>query len=183
MSIQTLARDYPWTATPLIVAAPMHPFSRSSLAAAVSLAGGFGFISAGMTNENLSTELRNTIKLLNLPPSTSPLPIGIGFIVWGTNLNGVLWTIKTFVPAAVWLFAPKQMGDLVAWAQGVREVTEGKTKIWVQIGSVKQAMEVVELCKPDVIVVQGADAGGHGLAGAGGIISLLPEVSDALTRA
>ncbi|KAI9772275.1 MAG: hypothetical protein M1840_001024 [Geoglossum simile] len=183
MSIQTLARDYPWTTAPLIVAAPMYPFSLSSLAAAVSLSGGLGFIAAGMSTSTLPAELSTAAKLLNHPStSTSPLPVGIGFINWGADLGGAIEVVRNFVPAAVWLFAPKQIGDLVVWAERVREVTGGKTKVWVQIGSVKQAVEVMELCKPDVIVVQGADAGGHGLAGAAGIISLLPEVSDALTR-
>ena len=55
-----------------------------------------------------------------------------------------------------------------------------KTKIWIQIGTVSDAVEVAHLCAPDVLVVQGADAGGHGLAQGAGIASLLPEVADAL---
>ena len=40
--------------------------------------------------------------------------------------------------------------------------------MWVQVGSVKDAVEVARACKLDVLVVQGTDAGGHGLAqGAG----------------
>ncbi|KAI9781942.1 MAG: hypothetical protein M1839_005535 [Geoglossum umbratile] len=183
MSVQTLARDYPWTTGPLIVGAPMYPFSLSPLATAVSLSGGLGFIAAGTTTSTLPAELSRAAELLNRPPaSTLPLPIGIGFINWGADLDSAIEVIRDFVPAAVWLFAPKQIGDLAVWAERVREAAGGRTKVWVQIGSVKQALEVAELCKPDVIVVQGADAGGHGLAGAAGIISLLPEVSDALTR-
>lgn len=56
----------------------------------------------------------------------------------------------------------------------------GKTKIWVQIGTVGDALKVAKLCRPDVLVVQGADAGGHGLEQGASIVSLLPEAHDAL---
>lgn len=59
-------------------------------------------------------------------------------------------------------------------------MSKGKTKIWVQIGTVTDAIEVARSCHPDVLVVQGADAGGHGLAQGAGIMSLLPEVADSL---
>lgn len=50
----------------------------------------------------------------------------------------------------------------------------------MQIGSVKEAVEVVRAVGPDVLVVQGADAGGHGLERGAGVVSLVPEVDDAL---
>ena len=48
----------------------------------------------------------------------------------------------------------------------------------IQIGTVMDAIEVAPSCHPDVLVVQGADAGGLGLAQGAGIVSLLPEVAD-----
>lgn len=50
----------------------------------------------------------------------------------------------------------------------------------MQVGSVKDAVEVARGCKPDVLVVQGTDAGGHSLAQGAGIVSLLLEVADAV---
>jgi nitronate monooxygenase len=44
------------------------------------------------------------------------------------------------------------------------------------------ALDVAKSCKPDVLVIQGADAGGHGLVLSSSIISLLPECSDALNK-
>jgi nitronate monooxygenase len=41
---------------------------------------------------------------------------------------------------------------------------------------------VAREAKPDVLVTQGADAGGHGLAKSAGLVSLLPEVRDTLDR-
>jgi nitronate monooxygenase len=72
------------------------------------------------------------------------------------------------------------MESLVTWARKTREVTTGATKIWIQVGGVAEAVNVAEVCKPDVLVVQGIDAGGHGLNQGAGIVSLVPEVIDAL---
>ena len=63
------------------------------------------------------------------------------------------------------------------WTAATREASPG-TKVWVQIGSVEEAVEVVRAVAPDVLVVQGADAGGHGLERGAGVVSLVPEVDD-----
>ena len=52
--------------------------------------------------------------------------------------------------------------------------------MWVQVGSVKDVVELARACKPDVLVVQGTDAGRHGLAQGVEIVSLLLEVADAV---
>lgn len=44
------------------------------------------------------------------------------------------------------------------------------------------AVELARSCKPDVLVIQGADAGGHGLANSSSIITLLPECADTLQK-
>jgi len=43
-------------------------------------------------------------------------------------------------------------------------------------------IEVARRCRPDVLVLQGADAGGHGLRRSASIISLLPECVDAMEK-
>ena len=89
--------------------------------------------------------------------------------------------IEKFRPAAVWLFAPavgeshhqeiiKELGDV------------GKNwdlKIFVQVGDVRSAKTAVQE-GADVIVVQGVDAGGHQWAQGASLMTLLPEVKDAL---
>ena len=62
----------------------------------------------------------------------------------------------------------------------VREATQDRSKVWIQVGTVSDALEAVTTCEPDVLVVQGSDAGGHGLERGASIITLLPEVVDAL---
>lgn len=185
---QTLKVQYPWTSSPLIALAPMRLISTSPLAVAVSRAGGLGFLGVGTDVSNLSTLLNQShAAFQNNPMSELPdgiVPVGVGFICWGADLSVVLSVISNtlFKPAAAWLFAPREPSDLVQWSQGIRQVSNGKTKIWIQVGTVKMALDVAKSCKPDVLVIQGADAGGHGLAQSSSIISLLPECADALDR-
>ena len=103
--------------------------------------------------------------------------------MWGADLSLALAALAAHPPAAVWLFAPEKNEDLVAWAEGVRRVSGFKTQVWVQIGTVAEALEVARLCAPDLLVVQGSDAGGHGLQQGASLITLLPEVADALRDA
>lgn len=163
----------------LIVLAP--------LAVAVSRAGGIGFIAAGTDVHDLEAHLQEASRLIEQAPiegaSASTLPIGVGFINWAADLNASVRAVEKFKPAAVWFFAPRRNDDLVEWTRAMREATEGATKIWIQVGTVQDALEVANLCHPDVIVVQGNDAGGHGLERSAGIMSLFPETADALKKA
>ena len=84
-------------------------------------------------------------------------------------------------PAAVWLFAPRQPSDLAEWTREIRRATDGATKVWIQVGTVADAVAAIETAEPDVLVVQGQDAGGHGLTKGAGLIPLLPETIEAVT--
>ncbi|KAL8904703.1 MAG: hypothetical protein Q9207_003096 [Kuettlingeria erythrocarpa] len=182
-----LKKDYPWAMDPIIIGAPMRLISLAPLAVAVSKAGGIGFIGAGTDVHHLEAHLREAARLFAQAPIeanlSSALPIGVGFINWGANLDAAVHAIEKFKPAAVWFFAPHENRDLVQWTQLMREASQGMTKIWIQVGSVRDGLEVANWCHPDVIVVQGSDAGGHGLERGAGIISLLPETADALDKA
>ena len=182
-----LQKDYPWTKAPIIIGAPMRLISLAPLAVAISKAGGLGFIGAGTDVQDLEAELQEASQLLERTPiegaSPSTLPVGVGFINWGADLEASIQAVGKFRPAAVWLFAPFQNEDLVQWTRRSREVTEGATKVWIQVGSVQDGLEVARLCQPDVIIVQGSDAGGHGLDRGAGIINLFPETSDAIREA
>ncbi len=186
-----LGEHYPWTQIPLICSAPMRLISGSSLALAVSRAGGLGFIGAGAGSDlsTLPSILHETMSLVSSSPIPDTpagiLPVGVGFLNWGADLELAVREFKTLPlkPAAAWFFAPNSTEDLVMWTEQIRDATQNKTKIWIQVGTVASALEVVRACKPDVLVVQGCDAGGHGLAQSASIISLIPEVSDSLLAA
>ncbi|KAI4138772.1 MAG: hypothetical protein L6R39_006617 [Caloplaca ligustica] len=165
----------------------MRLITLAPLAVAVSRAGGIGFIGAGTDVHDLEAHLREASQLITQAPiegaSASTLPIGVGFINWGADLRTATRAIERYKPAAVWFFAPHRNEDLVQWTQAMREATQEVTNIWIQVGTVRDALEVARLCHPDVIVMQGSDAGGHGLERGAGLISLLPETADALRAA
>jgi nitronate monooxygenase len=72
------------------------------------------------------------------------------------------------------------MSNLEKWTTETRRVTVRATKIWIQVGSVAEAVAVAKACESDAFVIQGTDAGGHGLNRGAGIVSLVPETTDAL---
>lgn len=160
------------------------------LAVAVSSAGGLGFLGAGYDLSNLDRNLdearrlvtqSNNPRLQHFNTETGLLPIGVGFLNWGADLHAALAAIQKYKPCAVWLFAPSaQPDDLRPWARQIRAVSANKTKIWVQVGTVAEALAVVDALSPDVLIVQGCDAGGHGLVRSASVITLVPEVKDAL---
>lgn len=184
---QTLAKDYPWVTQPLISCAPMRLISLAPLATAVSRANGLGFIGAGSDVSDLADLLAESRTLLSTGPELqaahpNTLPLGIGFLLWGAPLQETLAIISKpgNTPAAAWLFAPRSPADLADWSQGIRRATAGKTKIWIQIASVKEALEAIDTAAPDVLVIQGTDAGGHGGMQGAGLTALVPEVVDAV---
>ncbi|KAF2708565.1 inosine monophosphate dehydrogenase [Pleomassaria siparia CBS 279.74] len=179
--VQNLKKAYPWIQTPLVVGAPMRLISLADLAVSISRAGGLGFIGGG-TESDLDVHLSRAKALLAESPIASrsnTLPVGVGFINWGSDLSISMPVIQKYRPAAAWFFAPKSIASLVQWTISTRNASPD-TEIWVQVGSVSDALAVVKSVQPDVLVVQGSDAGGHGLAQGAGVISLVPEVSDAV---
>jgi nitronate monooxygenase len=166
----------------------MRQISHAPLALAVSRSQGLGFLGSGTDVSTLSSLLEATKSSLQTSPipNTPPgiLPVGIGFICWGADLSTAYQVIKNepLKPAAVWLFAPKEQGDLITWTKAIREASNRKTKIWIQVGTVAMAIQTAKSCNPDVLVIQGTDAGGHGLVRSSSIITLLPECADALAR-
>lgn len=187
MADLALRRDYPWLSrgSPIVVAAPMMRITMARLSVAVSKAGGMGFLAAGFDLSDLSknlSEAAELVKTANIPTCDGVLPIGVGFQNWGADLDTALEALGEHPVAAVWFFGPKHLSDLVSWTRRIRDASEGRTKIWVQVGSVAEALEVARTSGPDVLVIQGADSGGHGLAQRAGIMTLLPEVADCLAR-
>lgn len=184
-----MTEDYGWTQRPLVVCAPMRLIALSKLAVSVSVAGGLGFIGAGSNLDELdgwleeaSAMVEQHAELSSYQKSTGMLPVGFGYFNWASeaDLQKAMAAVKKWKPAAVWQFGAYKNEDYAVWAAKIREAGEGKTKVWIQVGSVNDALVVARTSKPDVLVVQGTDAGGHGLETGAGIVSLLPEVADAL---
>ncbi|KAF3167066.1 hypothetical protein EYR41_002070 [Orbilia oligospora] len=182
----SITDSYPWTTAPLIVGAPMRLISGPSLVHAISSAGGIGFLAAGTDVSTLSENLSSFKSLLSTSPipgaPSDVLPIGVGFILWGADLKLAVKALSELPepPAAVWLFAPSSSEELGSWANGIRSATKKKSKIWIQVSCVADAIEAIKVANPDVFVIQGADAGGHGRYASAGLISLVPELIDAV---
>jgi nitronate monooxygenase len=181
-----LSAAYPWAAAPLIVSAPMRVMSGPGLAVAVSRAGGLGFIGPGEKPESTAADLETAKSLLAVSGSLqltarSVLPVGVGFQIWNGDLDVSESAVSQYQPAAAWLFAPRHgQKDVDTWTKRLRDASP-ETKIWLQIGTLQEALDAVRSASPpDVLVVQGAEAGGHGRATDGiGFITLLPEIADA----
>jgi len=157
----------------------MRLIALSKLACEVSNAGGLGFIGAGSDASTLEHELQQSKRLLKVQSADGMLPVGVGFLLWAGDklLQDALPILERHMPAAVWLFADEHPDQLATWTKECRRVTS-KTRIWIQVGTVADALQAMKSCQPDVLVVQGSDAGGHGLEKCAGLISLLPEVDD-----
>lgn len=175
---------FPWTAQPCIANAPMGGFAGGRLAAAVTNAGGLGFIGADNDMDALDKELEIAKQLC--PDSTGytsegVLPIGVGLLVFITPLLEAMEVLRKHRPAAVWLYAAEDVPEYATWAKHVRLICSAD--IFVQTGSVSSALEIADKVHPDVIVLQGIDAGGHGMQRGASITALIPEAKDALRAA
>lgn len=167
----------------------MRVLAGPELAVAVSAAGGLGFIGPTAKPQDLESLLeraRSLTPAASIEASKDILPIGVGFQIWDADLDVAIEAVRKYLPCAVWLFAPRDSSvEFSEWAQRVRQVSPD-IHIWVQVGTLQEAVEAATQGskdgQPDVLVVQGADAGGHGRATDGiGITTLLPEISDALS--
>jgi nitronate monooxygenase len=186
------ADAFPWVTAPFIVGAPMRVMSGPDLALAVSRAGGLGFIGPGEKPDDSIRDLAKAQELLRSVPaaslpsafssSSSALPVGVGFQLWNGDLASATRAVREHQPCAVWLFAPRNgQADLDEWSDRLREAAPG-IHIWIQIGTVQEALDVNKSSsRPDALVIQGAEAGGHGRANDGmGIMALFPEIADAV---
>ncbi|KAJ5246135.1 hypothetical protein N7468_001118 [Penicillium chermesinum] len=189
MATKLLSR-YPWATSPFVIGAPMRVMSGPALAVAVSRAGGLGFIGPGLKTTDTGVDLEEASSLIDKArassfktlSSSSLLPVGVGFQLWSDDLSTAMGTIEKYKPCAVWLFAPKEgQKDLDEWSRRIRAVSP-ETQIWIQIGSLGEAKSILQSSeKPDVVVVQGTESGGHGrMADGMGIMTLFPEVADTL---
>lgn len=180
----SLADSFPWTTTPLIISAPMRVLAGPKLATAVSSAGGIGFIGPSTPDKTLSdlADARASLRRSSSADDPPRLPVGVGFQCWEGGLEHAVRAVGEHHPCAVWLFAPRGgQAELDEWTEAVRGAYPA-VSVWVQVGTLRESLEAARSkSPPDVLVIQGAEAGGHGRARDGmGLMTLLPEAADAL---
>src|SRR6185437_4293324 len=133
-----------------------------ALAAAVSNAGGLGIIGGGYGDrESLDRELI----------AAGNTPVGVGFITWSLQKNPDLLNVAL-------AHAPKIMflsfGELTDFAPVIKQAG---IPLIAQVQTLAQARRAVDE-GADVIVAQGAEAGGHGSTRS--TMPFVPAVADAV---
>jgi nitronate monooxygenase len=148
-----------------IISAPMAFAAGGKLAAAVMAAGGLGLIGGGYGDakwlEREFSEARNT-------------RVGCGFITWSLAQRAVLLElVLAHSPAAVML----SFGSPAPFASRIKAAG---VKLICQVQNMEHARAAVDV-DADIIVAQGAEAGGHGLVRT--TFTLVPEIADYLAKA
>jgi nitronate monooxygenase len=147
-----------------IISAPMAFAAGGKLAAAVTAAGGLGLIGGGYGDaewlEREFAEARNT-------------RVGCGFITWSLAKRPMLLElVLAHSPAAVML----SFGSPVPFAPRIKGAG---AKLICQVQNMEHVRAAVDV-GADIIVAQGAEAGGHGLVRA--TFTLVPEIADYLAK-
>ena len=143
-----------------VISAPMGFASGGKLAAAVSTAGGLGLIGGGYGNE---AWLREQFA------AAGNQHIGCGFITWSLHKQPHLLDIALdHAPGAMFL----SFGDPAPFAERVKRAG---VPLICQVQTLKDARRAIEV-GADIVVAQGAEAGGHGEKRA--TFTLVPEIAD-----
>ena len=147
-----------------VLLAPMDLVSDGRLAAAVSAAGGLGLLGAGYGEE---TWLARELDVL----AHSRQRYGVGFITWSLATQPrLLDLVLERQPVAVML----SFGNPAPWVDRIHGA--GALAI-CQVQSLASARQAVA-AGADILVAQGTEGGGHG--GMRGLVTLVPEIIDAV---
>jgi len=147
-----------------ILLAPMGSAAGGRLSAAVTAAGGLGLIGGGYGDADwLEREFAEA----------GNARVGCGFITWSlARKPQLLDQVLLHSPAAVML----SFGSPLPFAQKIKAA--GASLI-CKVQTMAHAREAVE-ARADIIVAQGAEAGGHGVSRA--TLTIVPEIADYLAR-
>jgi len=178
--IQTSLTQLLGIQTPIIAAA-MAGASGGALAAQVASAGGFGFLSAGYDSaDSLKKEVAIARNILHTEQDQT-LRVGVGFLVWllekdPSKAEELISIALENRVQAVWFSFGEDIGR---WVKFVREHdpragTKDASKIFIQLSTVQELKVAITEWNADVIVVQGNEAGGHGLNASLPLLSLFP---------
>ncbi|MBN8939985.1 MAG: nitronate monooxygenase [Rhizobiales bacterium] len=145
-----------------VLLAPMAGVSGGALAAAVTNAGGFGFVGGGYCDREW---LRREME------AAGNTPTGVGFITWALEKDPALIDlVLARRPPAIFL----SFGSIGGFAGKIKAAG---ALLVVQVQSVAEARRAAAE-GADVVVAQGTEAGGHGAGRA--TLPLVPAVVDAV---
>jgi nitronate monooxygenase len=148
-----------------IFSAPMAFAAGGKLAAAVSSAGGLGMIGGGYGDADW---------LKQQFAAAGNMKVGCGFITWSLARQPELLDLAlSYSPAAIML----SFGSPEPFAARVKATG---TLLICQVQTMDRARAAVDV-GADIVIAQGAEAGGHGASRA--TLTLVPEVADMLAKA
>ncbi|HYL34344.1 MAG TPA: nitronate monooxygenase [Bryobacteraceae bacterium] len=147
-----------------IFCAPMGFVTGAELAAAVSEAGGFGILQAGLRTPDA---LRAEIQRIR---GATRKPFGVNFIQHFPHQAGVDVCLEERVAAVSFFWGDPRPFVERAHAAGVRVID--------QVGSVADARRDAD-AGVDIVIAQGVEGGGH-IAGMISTLALVPRVVDAI---
>jgi NAD(P)H-dependent flavin oxidoreductase YrpB (nitropropane dioxygenase family) len=151
-----------------VVAAPMGPdLTGPELVAAVCNAGGFGVLQAQLCDPS---SLRDQIRYLR---TLTTRPFGVNFVLHFPHRDGIQVCIDEHVAALSFFWGDPSEFISAAHAAGIA--------VLHQVGSVDEAVRAKQ-AGVDVMIAQGAEAGGH-VAGQISTMVLLPRIVDAVAPA
>lgn len=145
-----------------VLLAPMDLVAGGRLAAAVTHAGGFGIIGGGYGDE---AWLREQFA------AAQGARVGVGFITWSLSRQPHLLDVCIEHSPAALMFS---FGDA---SRHIEKTRKAGILAICQVQTAAMACEAVDY-GADIIVAQGAEGGGHGVAC--GTLSLVPTIVDAV---
>lgn len=144
-----------------VALAPMAGSAGGALAAAVSSGGGLGLVGGGRGERSW---LEREVAIV---ASATDKPWGVGFLSWSASVEVVEWAIEAGARAVMLSFGdPRQLA---------RPVQESQARLVIQVTDLEEARQALDV-GAEVIVAQGAEAGGHG--GGRGTFPFVPAVVD-----
>ncbi|MEW2915135.1 nitronate monooxygenase [Leisingera sp. JC11] len=147
-----------------VIQAPMAFAAGGALASAVSGAGGLGMIGGAYGDAGWIEQQFGT---------AAGARVGCGLITWKlVEQPHLLDRVLAHDPAAVFL----SFGNPAPFAAAIRDAG---VPLICQVQTLRDARQALN-CGADIIVAQGADAGGHGEAR--GTFALVPEIADEIAR-
>lgn len=148
-----------------IVSAPMDVIAGGRLAAAVTGAGGLGFLGGGYTDDDAWFEREYA--------AAGNQAVGCGFITWALRKNPkILDAVIARKPKAIFL----SFDDPEPFASRIKAAG---IPVFCQLQTRADAERALD-CGVDIIVAQGTEGGGHG--GARATLTLVPEIADLIAK-
>lgn len=148
-----------------IISAPMDVIAGGKLAAAVSSAGGLGFLGGGYADDGEWFEREFA--------AAGNQAVGCGFITWSLrNRPELLDYALARSPKAIFL----SFDDPEPFAGKVKSAG---IPLFCQLQTRADAERAID-CGADIIVAQGTEGGGHG--GTRATLTLVPEIADLIAR-